>query len=298
MNHESWQFERLASRFADGELEAVEQLEALKRMRSDAAFAAAVEHQVHLRAAVGRVMSKTDDALQAPASLTSSILAMAAKSDESTSSRSPVEIDLRDDRPPVIAKLGPMRWLPTAIAAVLLLGAISLFFSGLGNLQNGNTVTINAVPIVTASQIEAFGRRHEVCVNNPAEMYPDATLADDLQRLPDQIAKRFHASQVPSLDLSPLGYTFDQIGTCSIPGRGAVHLIYTANPQAAHRDRVSLWIVEDQGNLNIEPGIIHTAGSLREHPVLVWRKGGMIYYLTGDQPRQTEQAARMIAQEI
>ena len=64
-------------------------------------------------------------------------------------------------------------------------------------------------------------------------------------------------------------------------------------------DAVSLWIVEDKGQLDaIPPGVIHTAGANRPHPVIVWRQGGMIYYLTADSLDRAERAAHMLHDQV
>lgn len=290
----------LAKAFADGELTPEQQLEAMRQMRDDPQLVERVAHQQALRAAVSRAMRQDAGRLTAPASLRTMLeqtpLEQAAPTAEAGSAA-------------VVGRIGFVsRWAPAALAAVLLLGAMMMYFAA--PQRSGPPVAVND-DIIPASQVEMFGKRHVTCCRELARLSVDPTLANDLQQLPNQIASRFHASGAPSLDLTPLGYRFDSVGRCSIPGNNAVHLIYkaqrdagtsggmTSGGETSGGDAVSLWIVEDKGQLDaIPPGVIHTAGANRPHPVIVWRQGGMIYYLTADSLDRAERAAHMLHDQV
>src|SRR5690606_25746901 len=111
--------------------------------------------------------------------------------------------------------------------------------------------------------------------------------------LPGALSDYFHRSVAPGgLDLSRIGYEYQVTGLCSVPGQGAVHVLYKALPTTGRTDTLSLWLRPYDGQTPVEPGRLYLAtDGETPMPMLIWREGDMVYYLMGDQMSNVEQAA-------
>ncbi len=273
--------EQPISAFADGELSGQPRQEMLSRSASDEQVAAKVSHQRQLRDAVARAMDRSD--LAAPAALRSRIEAIADDADRVEAAEGGAFHE-----PAVVGWIG--RWAPAAAAAVLFIAALAVV-----NLGRGPTPPPGA-GIIPVGQVEMLTKRHVSCSTDVSKLYEIEGMTDtaSISALPAALAQTLgHAT--PGLDLSGIGYNFERIGSCPIPGKDAVHLIYRADPSTGRADRMSLWIFPDDGRLPIPAGAIYVAADDQyAHPVLVWRNAGIAYFLVGDSMEGVEKAADML----
>jgi len=272
--------------FADGELDVEQNLKVLGQMAMDPTNTRRVLHQQQLRKACAEAMDgpehRCPDELRTQISDLLDAEGPRASSDADAKPRSGAGS-------PVIARIG--HWLPAAVAAVLLLGATAVCFSPRVGDAGGSGA------IVTAGQFELFNRRHSSCSKDLTKLYAGIQSPTDVAALPGTIDDYFGdtAGSIDSaLDLSVLGYDFQRVGLCSIPGKGAVHVVYRAAEGADDRS-LSLWIKPDQGDLPITADMMHTARSADGKPVLIWKHNGRVYYLFGDQTDDAAKAAELLA---
>ncbi|MCC6680878.1 MAG: hypothetical protein IT445_08240 [Phycisphaeraceae bacterium] len=256
--------------FADGELSGQDNLDLLEQSQQDASAAKRIRHQQQLLRACRRVMREP---MGCPEDLRQRVAAMAEQ-----------QMAPADHSPAVLARIG--RWIPAAIAALLLLAAVGVYQSAPHSQQ--------ATELFPVSLVDRFDGRHHLCSQSISNMISDPDLPNNLDQLPEKLQEKL-GQPVPGLDLSAVGYTFQAVGRCSIPGDNAVHLIYKADASTDHEDAISLWIRADDGRLPIEPGRLHASyGSHRNEKLLVWRHGGMVFYLLGDDPSQLEAVAQAL----
>jgi len=185
-----------------------------------------------------------------------------------------------------------------AIAAALVL-AVGLWFawrpdgSAIGP-WSGETGVASPVALLGESQLGRFETRHVRCSVALSTLYRSQRYPDSLQALPAALEEKFQA-RLPNLDLSALGYRFERVGDCHVPGAGAVHLVYRARESEPTRSAISLWIKPYDGSPRIEAGRLFTVSrEANPHPMVVWHESGLIYYLMGDWPDHVEQAARTL----
>jgi hypothetical protein len=210
---------------ADGELDRQGRQRVLEQMVGDGDMARQIVGQQQLRQAAAGAMD--DPKLTAPADLRARLRELAAS----------VESDNRPaaGRPPVLARLG--RWISAAVAAVLLIAALGVFFAAIE--QPGN---VAAGSIIPAAQMDMFASRHVACSRSLMPLMVDQTLPQDIKALPAALSQRL-GYPTAGLDLSGIGYRFDRVGPCTVLGKGAVHLIYQAVADSGHTDSISLWIM-------------------------------------------------------
>ena len=127
---------------------------------------------------------------------------------------------------PVIGRIG--RWMPTAVAAGLLLGAMAYVNSGQWsrNGNGGGASSVASAAIIPAADRLRFQSRHVRCTSSLEMLHGIEQFPQDLKVLPGNLARHLGGSLTPSLDLSSIGYKFYGIGQCVVPGTGSVHLIY------------------------------------------------------------------------
>jgi len=265
--------------FADMELADDELEQALRDMADDPQKARQALHQRQLCQAVARAMSQ--DTPPVPDALRDQVHAMLNDRTERSTPRPQAH-----EQGPVVAKIG--RWLPAAVAAVLLIGVAVMWFSP----PPTASPTSDLLP---ASMQTRFGDRHNACARMGVALYNAQKFKADAEQLPADLAAHFHQplSPTPSLDLSGVGYKFWRAGECSVPGKNAVHLVYRSvdHPE---KDTLSLWIKPFQQQTPIEAGKVYRTAGDTDHPVVFWRTGNMVYYLTADSPASAEQAAEAL----
>lgn len=269
--------------FADGELDGEQNLEMLKRMAQDPDTARRVAEYQKLRRAVAQAMD--DPSLKAPAKLRERISELAL-------SEQARHVTRPKPAPPttgssVLAVIG--RWMPAAVAAVLLIGAL-VALNQAGGLGTDRLIT--SAQVLNASLVDQFGNRHFKCARDISPMFGTDKFPQDLAALPGALSDYFDQPiDKDVLNLSSLGYEFDMAGLCIIPGKGAVHMVYKSQALTGQTDTLSLWLRSFEQGSGIEPDRLYkTADPQENYPMLVWRHGDMVYYLVGDSYDAVERA--------
>ena len=291
--------------FADGELDVEQNLRVLEAMAMDPTHTRRVLHQQQLRKACARVMDRPDchcpDQLKqqiqtissaespaSPTAITATPTLTLAGTDAERSKHTPTT-----PAPDVIARIG--RWLPAAVAAVLLIGALAVFFSPRAN--SGMAFGLDE------ARLAAFAGRHKSCSSDVTKLVPGIANPTNVAALPgtidDYFVSQFGDEQTghidTALDLSVLGYEFQRVGVCGLPGKNAVHVVYKAADGADHGKSLSLWIKPDAPDLQLVPRRLYTAEAADGQPLLIWERNGRTYYLLGDAPDDARHAARALA---
>ncbi len=199
-------------------------------------------------------------------------------------------------------ELGVTRWLPAAVAAVLLLAAVGVYLTA-GSGHPGAASGAGSVPggdaaVLTASHVQEFETRHVRCSVGEAPMIRGDLFPATLDGL-DPVLRRLVGDSLAgaSLDLSAAGFDYALAGVCPVPGDDAVHLIYTArHPDAAGRlAALSLWIQHDPDRPDLRPGTPYTAADDDSpHPMVVWRERDTVFYLVGDSMQDVERARPLV----
>ena len=276
--------------YADGELDADASRALVERMADDPQLVRQVLHQQQLRQSVARSMS---GGAEAPDALRTKLNAMAAGAAQADSQSAASHSD-HAQRPAVLARIG--KWMPAAVAAVLLISAFAIY-------QSATTPTgpgpIASHPVEDSSvpswQLAAFEQRHVLCSNTLDMLHRDDALPQRITELPQALTQRYgHAT--PGLDLSAIGYEFQRVGPCTVPGSNSLHLIYHAKADTGRDDSISLWIIpyDTSGRELADGQMIAVLGSEAPHPLFMWRQGEMLYYLCGDRAKGMQQAADML----
>jgi len=195
---------------------------------------------------------------------------------------------------PVLARIG--RWAPAAVAAVLLLVAGVLFSQASGSASAGDP----PAALLSVSRINQFAGRHVDCGKDPAILHDHDRFGDpaSVELLPGKISDYFKRSaDGMNFDLSQIGYDYQMTGACSLPGRGGLHLVYRHHDDPSKA--MSLWLRPDDGSVAIEPGRLYVeAGDNLDHPVILWKANGMMYYLMGDSLEDAHQAVDMLRETV
>lgn len=276
----------LLAALADGELDLGQSPEACRLLAEQPESAAAIAYHQQLRRSVASAMC--DTSMCCPDALRSRLHEIADQADaESPATQTPPEpvVARPYNGPPVIARIS--RWAPTAVAAVMLIAATAIFFAG----RNGGVGPPQ--PVLDVRTVQAFGSRHMHCAGNPDELLHNHTrFGENIQQLPGHLGDYLqHSVDGLSLDLSSIDYDYQLAGVCSIPGDGAVHIIYRHHDDPARA--MSLWIVDakDQVTAQMQPGRVYVeAGDELDHPVILWEDNGLLFYLVGDSLEGVQQA--------
>lgn len=252
---------RLAA-FADGELSGADAAAMQARLAIDPAAAARVAAARRMREGIAAAFLAT--APRPSEGLRQRIAAISLQSEHAVT---------LDGAPVLAQRSGGARWL-LAVAAVALL-AIGVVA---GRLLFGPTQAANSSP-VPASMVAAVTHVHVFC-----SRAPDLHVAG----FPKQLGKlegpleRYLGRPVPYPDLRPIGYQY--VGACPAPevSEPTVHLLYHATGTPI-TDTVSLFVQSYHGQVHVEDGKVYwAAGKGAAHPMIVWRKDEMVFYLVGD----------------
>lgn len=137
-------------------------------------------------------------------------------------------------------------------------------------------------------------------------VHVDCSRAPDLHAaaFPKQLGKlegrleRYLGRPVPYPDLRPIGYEYIGAGPCGRPAEQTVHLLYKAvgGPIA---DTVSLFVQPYHGQVHVDEGKVYwAAGRDAAHPMIVWRKDDMVFYLVGDADQPVAKAASLMHVDV
>ena len=267
--------------FADGELDIQQNLDVLEHMAINPMATRRVMHQQQLREAIKRTLHRHTPT--APESLKLKLQELSHRTPCTTEPTTHPGTTRHRMRPTsLLARIG--RWTPVTVAALLFVSALAVL--GTANRSHG------AIP---QARYAMFAHRHTRCSRqvrylNHTELFPQ-----NLENLPEAMARFLGNTVAIDLDLSPAGYEFLAIGQCDVPGDQSVHLVYR-NPTAPHNQgNLSLWIRQHTGNPDIEPNRLYLmTGSNATSPMLLWQQDKMIYYLVGDSLGGVEHAAGLL----
>jgi hypothetical protein len=281
--------------YADDELDGDAKVELLRQLADRPDDARALVHQQQLRTAVAKAITGSTPAM--PADLRSRIEALAGQA--------PADVDTSP-----IARLGFVgRWMPAAVAAALLIGAVIVLNvmmrldqpgtrPGQVAVTNGPPTALHPIDmhLVADETLDRFAGRHERCTTTPGTLL-QADWPDDLERLPDALSEYLGAPTSGVLDLSAMGYQFAGAGPCHVPDDKSAHLIYHRIVDG-QRESISLWICPDDQRYDVpQQQIYRVTDPDAAHPVLLWRSNGAIYYLVADSPLDAEKACdQLLAQ--
>jgi anti-sigma factor RsiW len=274
--------------FADGELDGEHNLAMLKRVGKEPSLAQRIAEHQKLRGAVAKAMD--GPSMKAPAGLREQVGQMAQSQDVSGEQARRVNVPRPappETGPTVLAVIG--RWMPAAVAAVLFIGAM-IALNQAGMLGRERLITSGQV--LNASLVDKFGDRHFKCSRRISPMHGKDKFPQDLSALPGALSTYFDQPiNKDVLNLSSLGYEFDMVGLCVIPGKGSVHVVYKSQAATGQLETLSLWLRPFEEGSGIEADRLYkTADPTENFPMLVWRHGDMVYYLVGDSYDAVERA--------
>lgn len=282
---DSKEVRRYVEAFADGELDVEQNLRVLEHMAMNPTATRRVLHQQQLRQAVDRVVRSETPAT--PDDLREQIVALAAETPAASIASRPV----KQSRMAVLARIGA--WSPVALAAALLVVTLVV------QAEFFKPKSIDGMQFIPTAKVAEFAKRHVTCSRQLIELHEAVNFPERIEEVPHAVAEYLGTQPYPVLDLSKLGYEFDGVGKCTVPGDRSVHLVYRSAQKTGRLDTVSLWIQPDAGQLNhlAENILFRPADNSNfAHPLVYWHANGMIYYVVGDDPTVVEQAANMLRQ--
>jgi hypothetical protein len=272
--------------FADGELEGEAKAKLLRQLAEQPDDARALLHQQQLRDAVAKSIDSQTPVM--PEDLRRRIAALAEPTPQTPADTAP------------IARLGFVgRWMPAAVAAALLIGAV-VVLNIMMRLDQPQPATPSAgsqfassimdMHLINDEAIDRFTKRHKTCATTPSSLMA-SDWPDSLERLPGAISQHLGTQANAVMDLTALGYQYAGAGPCHTPGDKSAHLVYHRDTSDGRRESISLWISPDDGRYDIpEQQIYRVSDPTAEHPVLLWRNDGVIYYIVADAPLDGEKA--------
>ncbi len=197
--------------------------------------------------------------------------------------------------PAVIGRIMPSRWIGAVAAAALIAVSTVAVVGALKTLRPGPQATsMSIVQVINTDQAARFDRRHEVCGSDPSALFQNQLFPETLAGLKNGLTDVLDGSlDSVQLDLSALGYRYRGAGHCTVPGSGAVHVVY-GNDQG---QALSLWLRPDDGRLDLAQGQVYgpPADGPQAGRIMVWRENGMVLYLVGDLSEDVEQARPQLA---
>ncbi len=283
--------DEMLSALADGELDFADQPQVFAKIAQDPKAVHRLAYEQRLKHACAKTMSGPE--MKCPNELAGKLLAMASDASSKTSPQAqPVQATQAPYAGlPVLARIG--RWVPTAVAAVLLLAAGVLFSQTNPGGAGFNTQTAS---FLSSSQIQNFTGRHFDCAERPDRLKnPDQFGGHNFEQLPGKLGDYFKTdTNELALNLNGIGYDYQLTGTCSIPGSGAVHIIY--HKQADPSQSISVWIVPAKPEQDkLEQGRVYTeVGDNLLRPVIFWRDAGLLYYVVGDSIQDCDKAVKQL----
>ncbi len=285
MNHQ--EAKKYLAAFADGELDVDQNLQMLEQLKMDPQATARVEHQQQLREVVKQSM--TNQTPQLPQALRQTLTNMIDEAETTSNVDSQDFAQPHHPRQPLSmppshhrSVAGRLGWrLGLSFAAVLAIGAsiwLTMKPAPSPIFVSGNTM--NLMPI---SQAQQMTKRHLNCSQMIEKLMDFNRGPVTLEQMPNLIQEQLGSQSYPTLDLSGIGYQFLKAGPCTLPGNKAAHLIYQAAPHTGRHDAISLWITADNGSMKIASDVVYgIRGKEYAHPIMIWRHGGLLYYLVGD----------------
>lgn len=276
--------------FADGELDVEQNLRVLEQMAINPQATRRVMHQQQLRQAVDRAIR--DSTPQTPEDLRRTIEQLTSQNPAKSAAGIGEDQKSRPTKPlPLPTPSGSSgvwthftRWTPLAAAAMFFVSALVVL-----NLAK------HPEEPVPGAQYAMFVNRHNSCSRTIEKLSRMDQFPQNIEALPVALGGFLGEQPTPGLDLSALGYEFQAVGECNVPGDKSVHLIYRARGDNSGSDTLSLWVRRYSGSPRVDPDrlyVVTDAGTTE--PLLVWRQGAMIYYLVGRSLGRVESAANRL----
>jgi len=284
--------------FADGELDVESNLRVLERMAMSPDATRRVVHQQELRRMVDRAMREQTPAV--PAALRAKIEALTRPAAHAERAA------MRHGASPIAGRIG--RWAWPAAAAMIALAAVGLWLANRPPSETRPRIAAPdknnhpfAAPVFAANLIAddrpaRMGRKHDRCAEQIQNLRGIEQFTREVEAIPRDVENFLGiGGSMPVLDLSSVGYEFAGAGPCGLPGGKAVHLVYNPIDPAEQNASVSLWIRADAGEVQVEEGKVYAANpNDAAHPILVWRRGNVVYYLAGQATSRMLDAAKAL----
>lgn len=276
--------------FADGELDAAQNIQVLNYLTSHPAALRLMLDQQQLRVEAQRAIRGRTPGV--PDALRQRIEALAAS--------------ITTDAPAASARAptggaGSAKWRMAA-AAMLLIGITAGGLAGRFLLRPTPPATVAVIdrpvpverpaPVIPASLLSAATRVHVDCSRLAERLhgagYPPAFL--DLAAA----VKADVGVDSPRPDLSSIGFRFVGAGPCGRPLEGTIHLLYRST-EVGSVAGVSVFVQRNAGQLPLQPGNLYTAsGPDAPFPMLAWRTERVVYFLLADDAETADRARRAI----
>jgi len=271
--------------FADGELDVQQNLRVLEHMAMNPTATKRAVHQQQLRLFADQAIRNHTPAT--PEHLKQKIRQLVKEAPPAQDTPSEIHEAEHDPLPKqasVLSKIG--RWAPVAAAALFFISALAVL----------NYTDHPASPVSNA-RYAAFVTRHTNCSRMTEKLMNMQLFPQNLKDLPESLKQYLGGRPTPGLDLSAIGYEFYAVGECNVPGKKSVHLIYHAKDDPDQQHALSLWIRRHTGSPDIEadrPYLVTGPDTSIANPIILWRKGDMIYYLVGDSLGNVGRAASVL----
>jgi len=275
---------RYLAALADGEADelTVEQREAaLRHLAAQPHSAARLVAEVRLRQAVSHYMSGA-------AALPSDSFRQRIHDLAGAEEIAPDQASMQPSSSATLGRPRPMRaWTiwPAAAAATVFL-VIGLWVGReMGGQSPGGAEPVPASLVADVTHI------HVDC-----SRAPDLHTADFPKELGDLKGslEKYLGRPVPYPDLSSIGYQYIGAGPCAKPLENMAHLLYRAKGGPI-TDTISLFVQRDGPSSKLKEGKVYwAAGKDAAHPMIVWRRDNMTFYLVGDADKPVLQAAAVM----
>ncbi|MEM7682358.1 MAG: hypothetical protein AAF288_10425 [Planctomycetota bacterium] len=297
----------LIAAFADGEVDPARHAEALRKLSDDPQNPDRVAFQAALRQKVAGCLDCSPCPDEVRARIEAAFRAEFASAEQPSEQPvgQPVEAAAQTAGLPAVhadspvagsisprkhAGIGP--WVPAALAACLLVAAVGVFLSiGSGD----RPVTAGQGPL-PADLVASFFSEHNKCVTGAGTPMDTQAFPSTVEALPAMLAERFNKAQMPGrFDLAQVGLEYDMAGSCQLPAKGAVHVVYQ-DPDRRGRGGLSVWVreVDDRSPQNMEPQRAYMASDGPDRAMIFWRADGFDFFLVSDRADQAMAAAEAV----
>ena len=292
------------SAFADGELNAAQNLAVLDYLESHPEAFAYLRDRQLLRQSAQRIATKDQRDRAMPDALKARLNQLAADGDGDGAGPSP---------PPPGGRPAPhahRRWWPRYLGALAIAASLSIGFTiGAARPPKRRGVaevpaTRDARPPLTADEIDARDAAVPVTLIRAAvNVHVDCSRVEerlhgggypvDLGPL-KPLVKADLGSGLDRPDLSALGYHFVGAGPCSKPLKDTVHLLYKKDGPEP-RATISLFAQRYDGQFELSRGRMYCIrGESATFPMWAWRTERVVYFLIADDMPTVVAAGRII----
>lgn len=197
------------------------------------------------------------------------------------------------------------RWSPALAAGLLLLLTLGIQLQIAASRTSDQPQAWHALGIddgpqwLSVGEFNQFGRRHVQCSRGIESLYNRERFLENGQISANRIGS-FLGTHVPSdaIDLNTLGFELIDAGSCHLPGKQSVHLVYQPVGNDASHDTLSLWIAPADAqwhNRLAEGRPLLIDGPMVPHPMAVWRRADLVFFLVSDSSQSSQAAVNLIS---